>query len=37
MAAKANGAHYDLTPPNRQELQQIIRLPALTALFYVNL
>ena len=31
MAAKANGAHYDLTPPNRQELQQIIRLPALTA------
>ncbi|WP_213608881.1 winged helix-turn-helix domain-containing protein [Pseudoalteromonas sp.] len=31
MAAKVNGAHYDLTPPNRQELQQIIRLPALTA------
>jgi DNA-binding winged helix-turn-helix (wHTH) protein len=31
MAGKAHGAHYDLTPPNRQELQQIIRLPALTA------
>ncbi|KKN69941.1 hypothetical protein LCGC14_0435560, partial [marine sediment metagenome] len=26
MAGKAHGAHYDLTPPNRQELQQIIRL-----------
>ncbi|TMP09337.1 transcriptional regulator [Pseudoalteromonas sp. S3178] len=31
MAGKANGAHYDLTPPNRHELQQIIRLPAITA------
>ncbi|MDN3486821.1 winged helix-turn-helix domain-containing protein, partial [Pseudoalteromonas sp. APC 3224] len=31
MAGKAHGAHYDLTPPNRHELQQIIRLPALTA------
>ena len=31
MVGKANGAHYDLTPPNRHELQQIIRLPALTA------
>ena len=31
MAGKAHGAHYDLTPPNRHDLQQIIRLPALTA------
>ncbi|WP_405601796.1 MULTISPECIES: winged helix-turn-helix domain-containing protein [unclassified Pseudoalteromonas] len=31
MVGKAHGAHYDLTPPNRHELQQIIRLPALTA------
>ena len=31
MAGKAHGAHYDLTPPNRHELQQIIRLPAITA------
>ena len=31
MAGKANGAHYDLIPPNRHELQQIIRLPAITA------
>ena len=31
MAGKAHGAHYDLTPPNRHELQQIIRMPAITA------
>ncbi|MBH0019610.1 winged helix-turn-helix domain-containing protein [Pseudoalteromonas sp. SWXJ133] len=31
MAGKAHGAHYDLTPPNRHDLQQIIRLPTLTA------
>jgi DNA-binding winged helix-turn-helix (wHTH) protein/tetratricopeptide (TPR) repeat protein len=31
MQSKLRGAHYDLTPPNRNELKQIIRLPALSA------
>ncbi|MBE0376125.1 winged helix-turn-helix domain-containing protein [Pseudoalteromonas prydzensis] len=31
MAGKANGAHFDLLPPTRAELKQMIRLPALAA------
>ncbi|WP_257325466.1 winged helix-turn-helix domain-containing protein [Pseudoalteromonas rhizosphaerae] len=31
MAGKANGAHFDLLPPTRSELKQMIRLPALAA------
>ncbi|MBB1333112.1 MULTISPECIES: nSTAND1 domain-containing NTPase [unclassified Pseudoalteromonas] len=31
MAGKANGAHFDLLPPTRTELKQMIRLPALAA------
>lgn len=31
MAGKGNGAHFDLLPPSRQELLQMIRLPAAAA------
>ncbi|WP_394203554.1 winged helix-turn-helix domain-containing protein [Shewanella waksmanii] len=31
MAGKAKGAHFDLSPPNRAELLQMIRLPAQAA------
>ena len=31
MAGKASGAHFDLLPPTRSELKQMIRLPALAA------
>ncbi|MBV2129601.1 nSTAND1 domain-containing NTPase [Arsukibacterium indicum] len=31
MAGKARGAHFDLAPPGRAELLQMIRLPALAA------
>ena len=31
MAGKSRGAHFDLAPPTRQELLQMIRLPAIAA------
>lgn len=31
MAGKARGAHFDLAPPSRNELLQMIRLPAVAA------
>lgn len=31
MAGKSRGAHFDLAPPSRQELLQMIRLPAIAA------
>jgi DNA-binding winged helix-turn-helix (wHTH) protein len=31
MAGKDNGAHFDLMPPQRSELNQMIRLPAVAA------
>ncbi|MQP64567.1 AAA family ATPase [Niveispirillum sp. SYP-B3756] len=31
MAAKAAGAHFDLAPPTRAEIMQMIRMPALAA------
>lgn len=31
MAGKARGAHFDLAPPSRNELLQMIRLPAIAA------
>jgi DNA-binding winged helix-turn-helix (wHTH) protein/energy-coupling factor transporter ATP-binding protein EcfA2 len=31
MAGKARGAHFDLAPPGRSELLQMIRLPAIAA------
>lgn len=31
MAAKAAGAHFDLAPPSRAEIMQMIRMPALAA------
>lgn len=31
MTGKANGSHFDLTAPNRAELSQMIRLPAVAA------
>ncbi|WP_198782919.1 winged helix-turn-helix domain-containing protein [Shewanella putrefaciens] len=31
MAGKARGAHFDLAPPSRTELLQMIRLPAIAA------
>ncbi|MFT6896820.1 MAG: DNA-binding winged helix-turn-helix (wHTH) protein [Paraglaciecola sp.] len=31
MTGKSNGAHFDLMPPHRTELMQMIRLPAIAA------